>query len=165
MPTTRTIHLHELLTPDTIRVGLRPRDKEGMLNELVDLLEGHPAVEDLEQVRQAVFDREKVMSTGVGKGIGLPHAKTPAVNSTLAAFAIAEEPVGFDALDGEPVRLFFLLVGTEEARSQHIKILSRVSRLLNQESFREQLLDAQTVEEVLACFKKGGAQVGERTSA
>ena len=153
--------LHKLLTSETIRVDLDVSSKEEVLNHLIGLLADHPAVEDIAQVREAVFRREDMMSTGVGKGIALPHAKTPSVQSSVAAFAISQEPIDFEAIDDKPVRLFFLLIGNEEARSKHIKILSRISRLLNQDAFRERLLQADTVEEVLSIFEQGDVQLVE----
>ncbi len=147
--------IHQLLNRDTVRVGLPGETKNEVLNNLIDLLEGQPGVRDLEKVRQAVFARENVMSTGVGKGLALPHAKTDAVDRTVAALAITEKPVDFDAIDGKPVRILFLLVGTEDAKTQHIKILSRISRLMNRDDFREQLLEARDADEVLALIEKG----------
>ena len=151
--------IHELLTPETIRVGLPGGTKREVLQAMVDIVAAHPAVRDAEAVRAAVFEREEVMSTGVGKGLGLPHAKTPAVQTTVAALAITSTPVDFGAIDNEPVRLIFLLVGTESARSQHIKILSRISRLLNRDSFRQRLLKATSAAEVVALFEEGETQL------
>jgi len=154
--------IYQLLTPSTIRVGLPGQTKDEAINALVDLLRGQPGVRDLEGVRKAVFDREAIMSTGVGKGLGLPHAKTSAVDDTVAAFAISQQPIEFGAIDNKPVRLLFLLVGSEQAKSQHIKLLSRISRLMNRESFRERLLQAQSPEDVLAAFAEGESELLEK---
>lgn len=154
--------IYQLLTPDTIRVGLPGRTKEEVIDHLIDLLQGSPGVRDLETVRKAVFEREAIMSTGVGKGLGLPHAKTVAVDDTVAAFAVTEQPIEFGSIDSKPVRLLFLLVGSEQAKSQHIKLLSRVSRLMNRDSFREQLLQAANGDDVLAAFSDGESQLMER---
>ena len=159
LSTTSVTEIHQLLTPGTIRVGLPGRKKEEVIDGIVSLLEGHPAVRDLEAVREAVLERETIMSTGVGKGLGLPHAKTPAVAATVAAFAVTEAPVDFGAIDNKPVRLVFLLIGTEVAKSQHIKLLSRISRLMNRDGFRERLLTARTVEEVQEAFAEGEAHL------
>lgn len=153
MPTFSILEIHQLLTADTVRVGLAGATKEEVLNNLVDLLRDHPAVVDLEAVRRAVFEREQIMSTGVGKGLGLPHAKTSSVRENVAAFAITGAPIPFGAIDNAPVRLLFLLVGTENAKSQHIKILSRISRLMNRDPFRERLLKTRTPEQVLKSFE------------
>lgn len=155
MPATRFLEIHDLLTPDTVSVGLPGGSKEEVLNNLISLLETHPAVVDLEAVRVAILDREAMMSTGVGKELALPHAKTGAVRESVAAFAVTANPVDFGAIDNAPVRLIFLLVGTEVAKSEHIKILSRVSRLMNREDFRKRLLGAESADEVIAVFREG----------
>jgi PTS system fructose-specific IIA component len=148
-------YIHALLSADTIRVGMPGGAKREVIDAMVDIIADDPAVRDVEAVRAAVFEREAIMSTGVGKGLGLPHAKTPAVRTTVAALAITDTPVDFGAIDNEPVRLIFLLVGTEAAKSNHIKILSRISRLLNRDSFRQRLLKAQSAAEVLSIFEEG----------
>ncbi len=154
MPEVTTAELHRLLAPRRIKLHLRARDKTDLLNQVVDLLKDAPEVEDLEAVRKAIFEREEMMSTGVGKGLALPHAKTPAVTDTVVALATLDEPVDFDAIDNEPVRIVFLLVGPPEARSLHIRLLSRISRLMNREIFRERLLQAETPAEVIQLFKE-----------
>ena len=162
MSNTPLLHPYKLLTTDTIRVGLPARSKGEVIDALLDVVATHPAVIDPEAMRRAVFEREQVMSTGVGKGLGLPHAKTKAVTATVAAFAITAEPVDFSAIDNEKVRLVFLLVGTEAAKSEHIKILSRISRLLNRDAFRERLLQARDADEVLALLEEGELQLATR---
>ncbi|MEX0822217.1 MAG: PTS sugar transporter subunit IIA [Rhodothermales bacterium] len=152
MPATRLLEIHDLLTPNTVRVDLPGSTKEEVLDGVIALLEDHPAVEDLEAVRAAILSREAVMSTGVGKGLALPHAKTPAVRESVAAFAVTREPIDFGSIDNHPVRLIFLLVGTDAAKSEHIKILSRVSRLMNREHVRERLLDVSSRDDVLQIF-------------
>lgn len=153
------MQIHQYLTPETVRVGLPGTTKAEVLDNLVTLLRGQPQVKDLEDVRRAVLAREKVMSTGVGKRLALPHAKTNAVTDTVAAFAVTISPIDFGAIDNESVRLLFLLVGTEEAKSQHIKLLSRVSRLMNRDSFRERLLSADAPEKVLSLFEEGESEL------
>lgn len=155
MPATRVLEIHDLLSPDTVRVSLSGTSKEEVLDSVIDLLDGHPGVRDLKAVREAIHARERMMSTGVGKGLALPHAKTPAVDESVAAFAVTKESIDFGSIDNVPVRLIFLLVGTEIAKSEHIKILSRVSRLMNRERFRERLLAVDRPEDVLAVFKSG----------
>ena len=146
--------IHELLSPATIRVGLAEDTKEAVIDGLLDVLRDEPAMRDAEAAREAVMERERVMSTGVGKGLGLPHAKTSAVTRTLAAFAVTAAPVDFDAIDDRPVRLVFLLIGHERSGLEHIKILSRISRLMNRDAFRERLLDADSPEAVHQLFEE-----------
>lgn len=159
MPSTRTLSIAELLRPEAVRVGLPGEDKTAVVEGAIELLRGSDAVADLGQVRADVLAREEQMSTGVGKGLALPHARSTAVTDTVAAFAVTEEPIEFGAIDGQPVRLLFLLVGPEEERSRHIKLLSRISRLMNRDAFRAQLLEAGSPEEVLACFRRAEAEL------
>ncbi len=113
-----------------------------------------PRIIDLEKVRDAVLEREKIMSTGVGKGFAIPHGKTNAVNDILAAFGKTNHPIEYDSLDGHPVYLVFLLVGKDNLVSKHIKLLSRISRMMNKDEFREKLLKAKTSEEIFEIFRK-----------
>ena len=155
MPTTQTTKMSDLLSPDRIEIALPGASKADVINALVDLLRDHEAIGSLDAVRTAIFEREKVMSTGVGKGLGLPHAKTPAAMETVAAFATTAQPVDFGAIDDVPVRLVLLLVGPESDKSQHIKILGRVSRLISRDAIRERLIEATSPDEVLRILNDG----------
>lgn len=161
MPATRVLDIHDLLTRDTVRVGMPGGTKEEVLNNLIDSLETSPAIRNLEEVRAAIFDREQIMSTGVGKGLALPHAKSPAVRESVAAFAVTQQAIDFGSIDDQRVRLIFLLVGTEAAKSEHIKVLSRVSRLMNRDQFRSRLLKAQSEKEILSIFEEGENELME----
>ncbi len=155
MPIHEIPPLHQLLPPERVRVGVHAASKEAVITTLVEMLADHPAVRDLDAVREAVLRREQNFSTGVGKGLGLPHAKTPGVTETLAAFVLTAQPIDFQAIDNLPVRLVFLLVGPEDATTLHIKILSRLSRLMNRDPFRKKLLEATTAQEILHHLETG----------
>lgn len=144
-----------LLQQDRVCVGLHGEMKDDIIHALVDLLEGHEGIRDLEAVRTAVFARERVMSTGVGKGLALPHAKTEGVEGMVAALAIVENDIDFEALDHQPVRIVFLLAGTPAAKAQHVRILSRISRLINEDAFRERLLAAPDADTALQLIEEG----------
>lgn len=155
MPTTQTTEINQLLTPDRIRIGLDGTSKAEIIDRLVDVLDGAEAIDSLEAVREAIFEREDMMSTGVGKGLGLPHAKTDATTETIAAFATTAQPVDFGAIDNEPIRLLLLLVGPEGHKSQHIKILGRISRLVSRDVLRQRLLNAEAPEQVIEILREG----------
>jgi fructose-specific phosphotransferase system IIA component len=144
----------ELLNPGVIIADLKGNKKEDVINELIDLLKSDSRVQDIEKVRAAVLDREKIMSTGVGKGFAIPHGKTNSISDIVAAFGKANNPVDYDALDNQPVHLIFLLVGKDNLVSKHIKLLSRISRMMNKDDFRNRLMEAATVEEILDIFQK-----------
>jgi fructose PTS system EIIBC or EIIC component len=142
--------LSELLTPDRVRVPLRGSSKQALLEELVGVLAQAGAVADAGEVLRAVRAREQVLSTGVGSGVAIPHGKCGAVPALAMAAGVTEAPVDFDALDGQPVTLFFLLVAPDEAAGEHVKALSRISRLVRKEEFRQRLAGARSAEEFLA---------------
>ncbi len=135
--------LTELLTPERIRVPVQAQDKSGVLKELTRLLVDQSGG-NFDDILTAVKEREEVLSTGIGYGIAIPHAKSPTMKELSLVCGSSPRPIGFDALDGEPVRLFFLVVGPETAAGQHVKALSRIARVVRRESVREALLKAQT---------------------
>ena len=154
------MRLSELLTPDRIRVPLRAQSKEGVLRELVDLLvggiAGNGAAPD---VLQAVMERERQFPTGIGYGVAVPHGKTPALANLVAVAGTARTPVPYETVDGEPVRLFFLLAGPESQAGAHVKALSRISRLVRREPIRARLLaanDGQEFYRILCDAERGG---------
>lgn len=132
--------LSELLSPDRVKVPLAGRTKDDLLQELVELVA--PARDDAEAILAAVRERERELSTGVGGGVAIPHAKTPRVEQLVMAAGVTPSPVDFDALDGQPVELFFLLVGPESAAGAHVRALARISRLLRREPLRASLRSA-----------------------
>lgn len=155
------MQISEILTPNTIRAGLEGEDKRTVINAMIDLLKDHPSVEDLDEVRRVVLEREELMSTGVGKGLALPHGKTTAVTGNVAVLALTRQPVDFEAIDDHPVRLIFLLVGTPEAKSQHVKILSRISRLMNRDAVRDRMLAARSTDDLFRAVVDGEASLLE----
>jgi mannitol/fructose-specific phosphotransferase system IIA component (Ntr-type) len=143
----------DVLTEDNIIPELKSDNKVNAINELIDLFKDDERVLDLDQVKNSVMEREKIMSTGVGHGFGIPHCKTNKVTEILAAFGKTKVPIDFEALDGEPVSLFFLLIGKDNLVAPHIKLLSRISLLMNKEEVRNKLRDAKTSSEIYAIFK------------
>jgi fructose-specific phosphotransferase system IIA component len=144
----------ELLDEKFILTDFKSDDKEYVINELIDLYKENDKVNDIEKVRTAILDREKIMSTGVGKGFAIPHGKTNAVTDVIAAFGKTTRDIDYDALDGNPVHLVFLLVGRDDMVSKHIKLLSRISRLMNKDEFRERLINSNSKEEIINIFKE-----------
>jgi len=146
--------ISDILEEELVTSNLPGSNKEDIINAIVDLVSKSKKVKDKEKVREAIFDREKIMSTGVGKGFAIPHGKTDAVLDIVAAFAVTEEPIDYQSLDAEPVRLVFLLVGRDNLVGPHIKLLSRISRLMNKDEFRKRLLEAKSPQEIVKIFKE-----------
>lgn len=145
--------ISSILTEDLIQVDVPGSTKEEVINAVIDLAAKSQKVKDVEKVRHAIFEREKIMSTGVGKGFAIPHGKTDAVSDIVAAFAVTREPIDYQSLDHEPVRLLFLLIGKDSLVGAHIKLLSRISRLMNKEELRTRLLHATSAAEILEVLK------------
>lgn len=145
--------LTDLLTPERIRIPLRARDKDALLSELVDIVTAGDAIDE-DEVLRAVRERESVLSTGIGHGVAIPHGKSSALPQLRMAAGRTAEPIEFDALDGQPVRLFFLLVGPETAAGPHIKALSRISRLVRRDDIRDRLVSARDAREFLEALRE-----------
>jgi len=141
--------LADLLSEEVIKIPLEGTRKEEIIEELVDLLVAAGKVEDKAKTLQAVLDRERVMSTGVGDGVAIPHGKAEGVKELAASFGKTKVGVDFQSLDDQPVRLVFMLVGPPEITGPHLKALSRISRLMHKRDFRERLLNAESPGEVL----------------
>ena len=150
----KSMNLFTLLDEESVLPDLEVENKTEAISALVDTLSNKVEPEVLERVREKVFERESVMSTGVGKGLAIPHCKTKSVSDNYAAFAVLKDPLDFKSIDGEPVRIIFLLVGPDDRHSQHIKLLSRISRLMNSNSFHEKLLNSHTPQVILEAFKQ-----------
>ncbi len=146
------LRLSDILDPACIRLGIEANDKTQALSALVDVLANSTRVRDLAEVRRVILEREKLMSTGIGQGIALPHGKTAGVESSVAALATLQTPVDFDSIDDKPVSIILMLVGTEGNVGMHLRLLSRISRMIGSEAFRTSLLAAKTSEEVMELF-------------
>ena len=144
----------ELLEERFILTDFKSDDKKDIINELIDLHKEDNNVNDLEKVRTAIHDREKEMSTGIGKGFAIPHGKTNAVNDVIVSFGKTTRDIDYEALDGNPVHLVFLLVGKVDLVSKYIKLLSRISQVMNKDDFREKILNAKTKDEIINIFKE-----------
>jgi mannitol/fructose-specific phosphotransferase system IIA component (Ntr-type) len=149
--------LTELLTLDRIKIPLVAHTKEDLLRELVGIVALADGISDEEAVLDAVRERESILSTGIGHGVAIPHGKSPSVPDLCMAAGRAETPVDFDALDGQPVALFFLLVGPESAAGPHIKALSRISRIVRRDDVRGRLIAARTPDEFLQALREAEA--------
>lgn len=145
--------ISDILSSDVIAVDMDVADKEDAIKKIIELSAKSNKILDIEKVTRTINEREKLVSTGVGKGFAIPHGKTDAISDVVAAFIVTREPIDFDSIDGEPVRFIFLLIGKENLLNTHIKLLSRISRLMNKDEFREALLEAKTSEEVLKIFQ------------
>lgn len=149
--------LTELLTEGRVKVPLGSQTKNDVLRELVELAASGRNSGAVEAMLTAVRDREQVLSTGIGGGVAIPHGKTPHVEQLVLAAGVAADAIDFDALDGQPVHLFFLLLGPESASGAHVKTLSRISRLLRRTQLRAELLQASSPAAFLDVIRRSEA--------
>ena len=147
------MNLLDILSEKSTLVGLEGETKEDIITELVDLLEVGEVISDRDKVLEAVLEREKIMSTGIGDGIAIPHGKSEAVIKLAAALGTQRRGVDFEALDGEPAYVFFLLVSPANVSGPHIKALARISRLLKNDDFKKRLVSAATAAEIVAVIE------------
>ena len=141
--------LANLLETGTIKLELEARKKNEALQELVELLHRAGKIENAEAALDGLIERERLTSTGIGSGIAIPHLLTPDADHTVMAFGRKREGLRFDSVDNQPVTLIFLVVGPKHQEYAHLRLLSHLSRLLHDDSFRRTLLEAENPEEIL----------------
>ncbi len=140
------MQIKEFLDKKAIKAKLKSQTKEEVLKELVSLLEKTNQITDRKEFLKVIQEREELGSTGIGYNIAIPHARSSAIKSLVGAFGISKEGIDFDALDKEPVHLFFLLGAPQNASGNYLKALAIVSRFLRRKRARQDLMKAETSE-------------------
>jgi len=140
--------LTDILAADCVKVPMEATDKTGAIRELVDLLAERGRISDRDELLQAVLDREKIRSTGIGKGLAVPHGKCGACPELVMAVGKPAKPIDFDSKDGQPVDLIVLLASPPDQTGPHIQALARISRLMLIDAFRSAIAKARSAEEV-----------------
>jgi fructose-specific phosphotransferase system IIA component len=140
--------LTKILQPTCVKVPLEGKDKKSVITELVDLLDASGVLLDRDKALEAVFVREQTKSTGIGSGIAIPHGKCGAVKELVMAIGLTSEPLDFESVDGKPVRIIFLLVSPSDQTGPHIQALAKISRLMLDDEFKQELEGARSAEEV-----------------
>jgi len=144
----------DLLKKEGIIVDLKATDKMGVIEELITPISRITQTDQNELVR-VIMNRERLGSTGIGSGIGIPHGKLKELPSLVLGFGSSRKGVDFDTIDGKRAYIFFLLLTPEDATGLHLKLLARISRILKNDLFRQQLKDARNVDEVYAVIQSG----------
>ena len=139
----------DVLDKEAILIDLKSKDKIGILNELVDPAARITGIDHKEMV-QVLMERERLGSTGIGGGIGIPHGKLKDLDKLVLGFGLSREGVDFESMDGRPTHIFFLLITPEHSTDLHLKLLARVSRLLKKEPLKEMLMKATRAEEIVS---------------
>ncbi|UOQ49949.1 fructose-specific PTS transporter subunit EIIC [Gracilibacillus caseinilyticus] len=143
------MRITELLRKELIILDAEAETKEQIIDELANQLGNNHYLNDQQQFTQAIWDRENQTSTGIGDHVAIPHAKTKAVSKPAIAFARSKQGMDYDSLDGQLSHLFFMIAASEGANNDHLQTLSRLSTLLMDESFRIQLMEANSRDEII----------------
>jgi PTS system nitrogen regulatory IIA component len=143
----------DVLKTEAINVNLKARDKRGILDEMVAPVASFAGVTK-DQLVKVLLERERLGSTGIGGGIGIPHGKLKTLESLVLGFGLSRQGVDFESMDGRPTHIFFLLLTPEDSAGIHLKLLARISRLLKNEGFKEQLMLSQTPEDIIAAISE-----------
>jgi len=142
------MRLTEILKPQNIKVPLAAKTKAEAISELVDLLAASGDVKDGKKVLDAVLEREATRTTGIGNGLAIPHGKCNGVDHLVMAIGRPLAPIDFQAIDGRPVNLIWLLASPPDQTGPHIHALARISRLMTIDRFRQALAAAQTPQDL-----------------
>jgi nitrogen PTS system EIIA component len=147
------MNLLDILTPECIKAPLVAAEKKGVIDELVDVLAAVRRVADAAALKEAVWTREQTRTTGIGHGLAIPHGKSSGMASLAMAIGKPAQPMDFQAIDGQPVRLVVLLASPPDRTSDHIQALARISRLMTMEDFRNRIYAASTAAEIYELLK------------
>ncbi len=152
--TAEDLRIGEMLSPKRIGLRLTVSTPEGLLEELSALLcAGEPAL-DRQTVLRALRERERLGSTGIGHGVALPHGRLQGQSRPIGAFVTLAQGVDYHAIDHKPVTMAFALLVPEDATEEHLLILSRLAGIFRNHDTRQELLAAQTTEEICQCFAR-----------
>lgn len=143
-----------MLEEGRIELDLKAVKKKQAIQELAALMSETGKVPECSKIAKEVLAREKSASTGIGHGIAIPHKLTPLARETVMVFGRSSRGVAFDSIDRKPVHLLFFIIGPENATGEHLKLLSRLSRLLTLEWFRTGLMEAEKAGEVVELFRR-----------
>jgi mannitol/fructose-specific phosphotransferase system IIA component (Ntr-type) len=143
-----------MLKQKNVFAGVQADSKKELLNLLISSFRDDVSEKELQAIKKVVFQREKKLSTGVGKGLAIPHGKSEKIKMNHAALAVLDSPIAYKAFDGEPVSIVFLFTGPEKEPRSHAKILASIARLLNNELFRKKVTARQTSAELYLALQE-----------
>ena len=140
--------LADILRESSVIADIKGVTKREILFEMVETLKNAKLIDDVDSVVDIIMEREKLGSTGIGDGVAIPHGKMKKLNTILCVAGRSKEGVNFDAVDRQPVHIFFLVLAPEDSASMHLKVLSRISKVLRDQSFRKKILKLTDAHEI-----------------
>ncbi|MBL7572695.1 PTS fructose transporter subunit IIABC [Staphylococcus saccharolyticus] len=159
------MRITELLTKDTIAMDLSSKDKNGVIDKLVNQLNKAGKLNDVTSFKEAIHNRESQSTTGIGEGIAIPHAKVAAVKAPAIAFGKSKEGVDYQSLDMQPAHLFFMIAAPEGGAQTHLDALAKLSGILMDENVREKLIHAESPEQVLQIINEADDEATKEEEA
>lgn len=146
--------ISDFLNEDLLELNFSASDTESCIRKLVDILERNSLLKNPKEVFEKLIEREKVMSTGIGIGVAIPHARCSSLSRTVVSLALSKSGIEFKAIDGKPVKVVFLIVGPPEAASLHVNLLAQIARMIKNPGFTDKLLQAKTSSEIIEIIKE-----------
>lgn len=147
--------LLDILSVDCIKAPLVAKDKQGAINEMVDLLAACGRVREPALLKDAVWAREQTRTTGIGHGVAIPHGKCAGLEGLVLGIGKPAAPMEFQAIDSKPVELILLLASPPDRTSDHIQALAAISKMMSLAEFRHQVYQARTPQEIFDLFRAG----------
>lgn len=147
------MRIEDMLAPSRVLMNLKGTSKRDVLVELAEAQGASGHVRDVEALKQAILDRESIMSTGIGLSIAIPHAKIPSVSDFVLALGRKPEGIEYDSLDGQPVRIIIMIAAPEGQQNVYLRILARVTHVLRDDDNRSRIMAAESPEEIIALFR------------
>ena len=148
----------DILVRDAVILDVESGAKEDLLAEMARALAKSVPALDSERLLTVLLEREALQSTGIGEGVAIPHGKIAGLEKLVASFGRCRAGLDFDSIDGQPTQLFFLLVVPEHSGGAHLKALARISRFFRDSDFREQLVGAESLDDILAAIEAEDAK-------
>jgi PTS system nitrogen regulatory IIA component len=142
------VKLTDILRESSVIADIKGITKREILFEMVETLRKAKLIDDVDSVVEIIMERESLGSTGIGDGVAIPHGKMKKLNTILCVAGRSKKGVNFDAVDRQPVHIFFLVLAPEDSASLHLKVLSRISKILRDQSFRKKILKLSDAHEI-----------------
>ncbi|MGM0502717.1 MAG: PTS sugar transporter subunit IIA [Bacillota bacterium] len=142
------------LTKELIELDLKGENREEVLKEMVELMKEEDRITSKSEFYQTLLEREQEGTTGLGRGVAIPHGKSEVVNELALVFGRSEQGIEFNSRDGKPVHLFFMVADYKGHSPEYLKLVSQLTKNVRQDEFRESLLEAETKEEVIETIKE-----------
>ncbi len=147
------MNLSEILSPECISLDIQGCTKPSIIEEMAQLATQSGLVSNKEALVEALMTRERIQTTGIGNGMAIPHATADGVRGLVLSLGISRSGIDFEALNGKPVHLIFMLAGEPRLQTSFLSILSKISRFFRKASFRNEVINAKSPGEILALIR------------